>query len=118
MKRSRFWIGTLFIATLLAMITFNACEDNVWPYQVYHIDTTKCTQCHKCYTRCGYGAISYTLTKVTYDTNGNPVLTEGKVKIDPKKCVGCGECYLVCPSNAIYDGMTGATKSNGEGDDD
>jgi MinD superfamily P-loop ATPase len=103
MKRSRFWIGTLFIATLLAMITFNACEDNAWPYQVYHIDTTKCTQCHKCYRRCGYGAIS---------------ITEGKVKIDPKKCVGCGECYLVCPSNAIYDGMTGATQSNGEGDDD
>ncbi|MEW6274636.1 MAG: 4Fe-4S binding protein [Bacillota bacterium] len=52
------------------------------------VDTTKCTGCGACMTKCQFGATSFSqLSKIA--------------NIDPKKCFGCGLCRVVCKHDAI-----------------
>lgn len=49
-----------------------------------YIDTSKCTKCGKCYSKCNHSAI-----------------TKAYVKIDQDKCTKCGECYDACTYNYV-----------------
>lgn len=122
MKKTKIWIGSLFIFNAFSMIIFNSCDEVGMYYNKYFINEDICTDCHICVPKCGYGAISYTKYSAVLDTiTWEFVETPAVVKIDPKKCVGCGECFVACPSGAIggTDGKTGATTSiNGEDDDE
>lgn len=54
------------------------------------IDTTKCTRCGWCLSRCRFNAIAWTQTKGNVD-----------YFVDPLACEGCGVCVDTCPARAI-----------------
>ncbi len=51
---------------------------------IYHMDYSKCTNCHKCMRMCGVKAIK---------------VVGGRVQIMNKYCIGCGQCMEICPQN-------------------
>src|SRR3990172_12738864 len=60
-------------------------ESLVTPEFMPVVDREKCSECKRCITGCGWGALRW----------------EGKVVADNAKCVACHYCVIHCPTGAI-----------------
>ena len=53
---------------------------------IQHTDSTRCTSCGICLTRCPFGA---------------RIIKNGKLFVNSNRCFGCGLCVHTCPHSAI-----------------